>query len=166
MPSKPRQNFAYEISAGAILFQGNGERLYLLLHYGEDKGRSKRLDDDAANQEYWGFPKGHVDREKKESLEHTALREIEEETGLKPAEIELVPGFKKKIHYFFRRGETLVSKDAVYFLARAKKTDVRISWEHVGFAWLPFSEAVERIKYKGDREILIAANNYLTESDG
>lgn len=150
MPVKRAKNFKYEISAGAVIFYGtpNG-RVYLLLHY-------------ESEEDYWGFPKGHVDRENKESIEAAARRELEEETGLTSEDVEFVSEFKEKIHYFFRRGDTLVSKDAVYFLARAKKQEVKISWEHLGFEWLPYSEAAGKLKHKGDQEILKKAEAFLT----
>ena len=148
MPVKRAKNFKYEISAGAMIFRENGDRKYLLLHYESEEA-------------YWGFPKGHVERDKKESLEAAALREIREETGLEEKDLEIEPGFKEKIHYFFRKGDTLISKDAVYFLARAKKPEVKLSWEHIGFDWLSFKEALELIKHKNHRELLEKAENYL-----
>lgn len=152
MPVKRAKNFKYEISAGAIIFiEESGGRKYLLLHY-----------ESGSEKDYWGFPKGRVEREKKESLEVAALRELEEETGLKPEDAELIPAFKEKVHYFFRRGDTLISKDSVYFIARAKKPDIKISWEHVGFEWLPYEKALERIKHKNHRELLEKAEKFLS----
>ena len=54
-----------------------------------------------------------------------------------------------------------MSKDAAYFLARAKKTDIKISWEHVGFEWMPFEEALKRLKHKNHQQLLEKTESYL-----
>ena len=61
--------------------QGRGIR-YLLLHHGG---------------EYWNFPKGRQEGEETE-LE-SALRELEEETGIK--KIKIMDGFKDDFNYDF-----------------------------------------------------------------
>ena len=58
---------SFEISAGLVIFRREqGSIEYLLLQYDE---------------KYWGFAKGRV--EKGESFSETAMRELEEETGIK-----------------------------------------------------------------------------------
>lgn len=60
---------------------------------------------------YWCFPKGHVDRG--ENLEQTALREVEEETGIVgkvKAELSTTQytnnkGIARQIHWFLMRGK-------------------------------------------------------------
>lgn len=55
-----------EHSCGIVVFRNeNGIRCYLLLHYPSG---------------HWDFPKGHV--EEREKRHETALRELEEETGI------------------------------------------------------------------------------------
>jgi len=71
----------FEKSCGVVVFYKNENKpLFLLVQ----------------SQLYlhWGFAKGHV--EENESEIETALREVYEETGLKPTIIE---GFKKTINY-------------------------------------------------------------------
>lgn len=131
-----------EVSAGAVVFfLEGGKPLYLLLHYPSG---------------HWDFPKGNI--ELGETPEETALREIKEETGL---DVELLPGFKEEIHYVYMRGGVRVKKTVILFAAEAKSKDVRISWEHTGFAWLPFEQAVARITYKNSREVLVKAHKYI-----
>ena len=55
-----------EKSAGAIIFRKSNKGLQYLLLFGDKIG--------------WGFPKGHIDGE--ETPKATAIREIEEETGI------------------------------------------------------------------------------------
>lgn len=165
------KRFRREISAGAVIFYENRGREYLLLQY---QSRAPKLGARQAKaptgvgarqvtREYWGFPKGQVEREHKESLEDAAFREIREETGLARDELELVPGFREKIHYFFREEDTLVSKDVVYFLIRSRTKRVMLSKEHVAFDWLPYAMARGRITHKNHRELLEKVERFLNQ---
>lgn len=138
-----------EISAGIIVFRREKEKIkYLLL-----QTRFKT--------EFWGFTKGNV--EKGETPEATALREAAEETGLK--DIKIMPGFKQKINWFYRREGNLISKEAIYFLGETKTEKVIISEEHLGFAWLDFEESLNKLKFKDDKELLKKANDFLLKAE-
>ncbi len=139
----------FEKSAGVVVFRKtkNGEILYLLL-----KSTSGYLD----------FPKGNI--EKGESDEQTMRREVEEESGLK--DIVLVEGFKEKIKYFYRREGQPINKEVVYFLGETKTENVKVSWEHVGFEWMSFKEAFERVKFENAKSILKKANEFLAGGKG
>ncbi|MCI4464718.1 MAG: NUDIX domain-containing protein [Thermoproteus sp.] len=131
-----------EVSAGAVVFyDGGGEVEYLLLLYPGG---------------HWDFPKGNI--EAGETPERTALREIKEETGL---DVELVPGFKEEIEYFYYRERRRIKKRVIYFLARARSKDVKLSWEHKGYVWLPFGQALARITFENSREVLAKAHRFL-----
>jgi bis(5'-nucleosidyl)-tetraphosphatase len=135
-----------EYSAGAIIFRKEKETfLFLLLHYEEG---------------HWGAAKGHV--EKGESLEETALREIREETGL--TELRFVPGFKTENHYFYRTKGELSSKTVTFFLVEALSGEVKLSFEHVSFAWLPFSEALLKVTFKSEKEVWQSAYDFLKKT--
>jgi len=155
-----------EQSAGAVVFRiENKEPRYLLLHY-PTEARTKR--------EYWDFPKGHL--EKGETEQQAAAREVQEETGLK--DIVFIPGFKEHIQYYFRasrenkvlpkghgsyfrvEGKTIF-KTVVFFLAFTKKKEVKISFEHKGFIWLPFLQAMKKLKFANARRILTRAHRFL-----
>jgi len=141
-----------EKSAGAIIFfdQG-GKKEYLLLRYA---GSTKKAKD------YWDFPKGHI--EKGETEIETVKREIKEETGLE--DIGFISGFKTSIRYFFRKQEKVIFKIVVFYLARAKTKNVKISFEHIGFKWLPYEEALKTVTYKNAKEVLKRAFQYLKRS--
>ena len=135
-----------EKSAGAIIFRKEEDNIhYLLLHYPSGSRASK---------DYWDFPKGHIEKEEKEI--ETAGREVEEETGLK--ELEFISGFKEQIEYFFKlKGET-VFKTVVFFLAETKTKEIKISFEHIGYQWLPYKEAQEQLTFDNAKTILKKAN--------
>lgn len=140
-----------EKSAGAVVFRKeDGKIYYLLLHY--PSGISHRT-----KKDYWDFPKGHV--EKGEKLEQTAKREIEEETGLK--DIKFVEGFKETIKYFFKWEGKNVLKFVTFFLAETKEKEVKVSFEHLGYVWLPFEEAMKKLTFDNAKEVLKKANDFL-----
>jgi len=138
----------YEKSAGIIVYYGGKKNLkFLLLKY----------------PTYWGFPKGII--EEKETEEEAAIRELQEETGLKA---EIIPGFKHEQQWFYKYGGELVKKEAVFFLARTSKEEaekVKISYEHEDFAWLSFSEALEKMKIKSNKEMLRKAYEFISSRE-
>jgi 8-oxo-dGTP pyrophosphatase MutT (NUDIX family) len=138
----------YEKSAGCIVYiQEKKRRLYLLLY--------KKASDHY--KESWGFPKGWV--EKGEEDRETAIRETKEESGL--TDVQILPGFVEKIHIFYKKEGQMVSKDIIYFIAKTEQKDVKVSFEHSGYEWLPYKEAAERLTFKSDRETLQKADEYL-----
>jgi bis(5'-nucleosidyl)-tetraphosphatase len=136
----------HEKSCGAVIFRvGNGNE-YLLLHY--EAG-------------HWDFVKGHV--EKGESEEETVKREILEETGLKTNTF--LSDFRERINYFYRRRGRTVSKEVIFYLVKnVGEEKVTISGEHIGYQWLPYREALERLTYKNAKETLRKAEEYLQGS--
>lgn len=148
-----------ERSAGAVIFRkesltrtssvrGVGKSFYLLLHYPSSK---------KAKKEYWGFPKGHI--EKGETIEETAKRETREETGL--TDINFLNGFREEEKYFFVKNRRKIFKIVVFLLAETKTKEIKLSFEHIGFQWLPYKEALDKLTFKNAKEILKKAHNYL-----
>lgn len=132
-----------ERSAGAVVFRmpKKGTRLYVLL----------------LNAGRWDFPKGNM--EDGETELQTVIREVGEETGLKG--ITIVPGFRKVIEYFYRRDGKNIHKKVAYLLAETDDDKVKISFEHQGFGWFPYSEAVARASYNNTKMLLAEANRFL-----
>ena len=132
-----------ERSAGAVVFRDTPEgRLYLLLQNG---GR-------------WDFPKGGV--EKGETELETVMREVEEETGLR--EIRILPGFRKVIEYYYKRNRKNIHKQVVYLLASTSTERVRISFEHQGFGWFSYEEAVLKASYDNSKVTLSEAERFVS----
>ena len=131
-----------EKSAGIIIFNRGKETAYLLLQY---------------NAGHWDFPKGHI--ESNEAEIEAAVRETLEETGI--SGVKLSEGFKEKLGYFFTKDGSKIYKEVVCFLAESKSKEVKLSFEHIGFEWLPFREAMERVTFNSSRKILEKANIFL-----
>jgi len=131
-----------EKSAGAVVYRDGGDqRMYLLL---QNAGR-------------WDFAKGGI--EKGESELQTVIREVKEETGLQ--RIRIVPGFRKVIEYFYRREGKNIHKQVIYLLASTEEEKVKISFEHQGFGWFPYGEALERASYENSKKTLAEAERFL-----
>ncbi|MFA5854948.1 MAG: NUDIX domain-containing protein [Candidatus Gracilibacteria bacterium] len=135
----------HEKSCGIILYsEKTGVREYLLLHYPGG---------------HWDFAKGHVEK-RDGSEKDTALRELEEETGI--TSVEFDSGYRMSMYYEFNRGDAeRVKKTVVYFLGKTEENKVNISFEHQNFAWLPFAEAEKRLTYDNARSLLQSAQAYL-----
>jgi len=132
-----------EKSCGAVVFRREGRRrLYLLLHYEEG---------------HWDFPKGHV--EPGEGEADTALRETREETGI--SDLEFVFGFREQIEYFYKREGMTVHKSVLFFLGETKSAGVGLSCEHIGYEWLPYGKALERLTFKNAKDVLEKAEHFL-----
>jgi len=140
-----------EKSAGAVIFRKDtkGAILFLLLQYPSAGHRSKR--------DFWDFPKGHIEKNEKE--QETVKREILEETGLR--DIGLQKGFKEENRYFFMAEGKTIFKTVVFYLAKTKEKEIKISQEHAGFVWLPLPEALSKLTFKNAKEILKKANNFI-----
>lgn len=143
-----------EISAGAIIFEREkGSIKFLLLeHEGRSHGRP-----------YWGFPKGHI--EKNESESAAAKREIYEETALRKQAF--VKGFRLVETYFFARKVLKRKKERIFKIVIWRIAEVpawskiRTSWEHVGFGWFSEKETVKRLEFAGQKTLFQNAVSFL-----
>jgi 8-oxo-dGTP pyrophosphatase MutT (NUDIX family) len=132
-----------EKSSGAVIFLRQGDTTkYLLLNY-------------AAG--HWDFVKGNV--EPNEAEKQTVIRELREETSITDAEF--VEGFKETISYFYRRQGLTVNKEVVFFLMESHTDKVEISFEHVGYIWLDYKEAMAKLTFKNARDVLQKAHDFL-----
>lgn len=133
-----------EESAGIIIFH---DKKYLLLNYPKTT---------RAPKEYWGLVKGHV--EKGETAEEAAKREVKEETGIVAG---IIDGFMEKITYHFRFNGELIEKSVIFFVGLSETDKVVLSHEHKGFGWFEFEEAVKKLSYDNDKDVLRKAHEFL-----
>ncbi|EKD49950.1 MAG: NUDIX hydrolase [uncultured bacterium] len=138
-----------EKSCGVVLFREEkspkgAQRKYLVLHY-----PGGHLD----------FAKGHVEKGEERAEKRTALRELEEETGIK--KVEFLPNFRSEIFYtYFKKGK-LSYKQVVFFLAKTEEKEVKLSFEHKNFMWLDFKKALKTLTYDNAKNLLKEAEEYL-----
>jgi 8-oxo-dGTP pyrophosphatase MutT (NUDIX family) len=136
---------AKEKSAGAVIFLiEEGKLLFLLLHYASG---------------HWEFVKGHVEKGEEELA--TVKREAEEETGIK--DLELIDGFKEVINYFYKNKKETIFKEVSFYLAKTKTKKVVLSFEHIGYDWLNYEDALSRLTFKNAREVLKKAHDKIKE---
>ena len=91
---------------------------------------------------HWDFVKGNV--ESGESEKDTVVRELREE-----------------IEYFYRRQGTTIHKEVVFFLIQTYTEEVKISYEHIGYTWLNYQQALEKLTFKNAKNVLQKAHNML-----
>ncbi len=105
------------------------------------------------------MPKGHIEKGEKEI--ETAKREAEEETGLK--DLKFIEGFKEWIKYFFKLKRKNILKFVTFYLVETKTKEVKVSFEHLGYKWLPYEKALEKLTFKNAKEVLKKADTFLIE---
>ncbi|WP_445382753.1 NUDIX hydrolase [Robiginitalea sp. IMCC43444] len=93
----------------------------------------------------WDLPKGKIN--KKETLEECAIREVEEETGVKGLKIE---NFLRTTYHVFKRNGKFKLKEVHWY---AMKTS------YTGKLKGQKSEGIERVKWKGPKKIRKALKN-------
>lgn len=138
-------------SCGVLIVAGNPVERFLLMEHPD------RLD----------LPKGHVD--KGESETECALRELEEETAITAADIELDPQFRFTHQYsvwpkFFNREQC--EKTLVVFLGRLLREVEIVPTEHEGYRWVDWNPP-HRIQTQTIDPLLSEVEAYLrtAESD-
>lgn len=133
----------YHLSCGLVLFRKEQDQYhFLLLQYLGG---------------HWDFVKGHV--EEGETLEVTAARELEEETGI--GHVMVFPNFKEKINYTYYHERQKQNKDVVFLLGETDEKDIVLSDEHQDYIWLPFDKADEHLTFENAQRVLQAAGRYL-----
>ena len=132
-----------EKSAGAVIYRNdNGKIKYLILLYGAG---------------HWDYVKGHVEPDEEE--EETVLREAEEESGL--IDLKLVPGFKERVSYFYKKGAKTISKEVVFYLGETQTKEVKLSAEHKEYKWLELEKALKQVTYKNSSGVLKKADRFI-----
>ena len=134
-----------EKSCGIVLF--NSDEFLLIQHPAKSNG----------DRGHWDFPKGHV--EGSETELETAKRELIEETGI--VNFRLFDGFRHRIEYYFQKGNEMVPKEVIFFLAESNTKEVVLSSEHQNFVWLSRDLAYNKLTYTKAKEVLAAVKIFL-----
>jgi len=124
----------HQTSAGGIVFKNN---LWLICQHSEHKG--------------WVFPKGFVgDNNKNESMEQAALREVEEEGGIKAKIINDQP---IKTQYSYQWNNVLVKKTVFDFLMEYLSGDPKNhDWEMSEAKFVNENEVKKTLSYPSDKK--------------
>jgi len=106
----------------------------------------------------WCLPKGLVDRGEK--TEETAVREVCEETGLKG---EIKDKIGEVSYWYYIKGENARCRKTVHFYlmeylsGNTKDHDAEVD----DASWFPIDEALNKVSYKGDKQIIEKAREML-----
>ncbi len=132
------QEIVREPTSGGIIFRHGKKGVEILLIQ------------DAKDR--WTIPKGHV--EKGETARETAQREVTEETGLQKMD---VLNWLGKIHFRYRRQQSLVLMTTQIYLIRAKGDTNNLKPEEWmnGIGWYTSNEALDMIEYEDITKLLL-----------
>jgi 8-oxo-dGTP diphosphatase len=124
-------------AGGLVIDSETGTPRVLLVH-------RPRYDD-------WSFPKGKLDEG--ETVEQAAVREVEEETGLKCRILREIATLRYA--YQTRNKGPLRPKKVHYFLMEHVSGNIRVPGEEVDQAvWFDIDKALRKLSYEQDRNLL------------
>jgi 8-oxo-dGTP pyrophosphatase MutT (NUDIX family) len=138
-----------ETSAGGLVVDRTGGRPRAAINGRLDR-RGRLL---------WSLPKGHL--EAGESAEDAAVREVEEETGIRGRVVAPLG----TIDYWFVAEDRRIHKTVHHYLLEAsggELSDEDIEVDEV--AWVPLDELRERLAYAGERRLADTAAGLLADS--
>ena len=133
------------VSAGGLVFQDRPDGRWVVLI-------SRR---NAAGQLQWTLPKGGL--EAGEDLEAAAIREVEEETGLRSAICEKLG----VVDYWFvwRPDEVRYHKYVHYYLMSFEGGDTQLHDDEAeDVEWMPIAEALRRLTHTNERRLVAVAD--------
>jgi len=141
-----------EYSSGGIVFRKNLNRieiLFILDPYGK-----------------WAFPKGHI--EKGEEISVAALREVSEETGINPKDLNIVLELGETDFRFRHQGKK-IHKFLKLYLIKAKSsatTKPQVEEKIKKVKWVGINHAVNFFDYKNGQAALKKAIDFLNKNYG
>ena len=115
-----------------------------------------------ADERIWGLPKGTV--EPGETLEETAVREVQEETGIRVRI--LTPLTEIQYRFYSPRDDANVEKRVVYFLAERVGGRLKPEPGFDDVRWLTRAEALRRLHFENDRNVVRRAYEALASPTG
>jgi len=111
-------------------------------------------------QGHWGFPKGHYE-ESDGAYQQTALRELEEETGI--SDVRMVEDWQMRSEFSFTRKGESVSKQVFWFIGETDQYEITLSHEHRNYMWLEWQDAEAQLTFEKSKIILRGARDQLRE---
>ena len=139
-----------EFACGGVIFRREEAKFLFLLIY-------------SARNKVWGFPKGHI--EPGETEKETALREIQEETGL--TKLKEVDGFRVEDVYNVtsNRGASKgaeIEKHSIYFLFETQSADVVVDQKEItDYKWLKKPDTEKLLSHESAKKLLAKAAGYI-----
>jgi len=85
----------------------------------------------------WDLPKGHLDPG--ETAMQAVLRELQEETGIKPSELWTDPAFVFRQQYTVNEAKRSKLKELIVYLGWLRADREIQPTEHIGFSWFDWS---------------------------
>jgi len=152
MTAKRRARLPVEeaVSAGGVVFRRGPNGIAVVIC-----GRTR--------DGVWGLPKGTP--APGESLEEAAVREVSEETGLQVRPLQKIG----TIEYWFMKPQekVRVHKRVHHYLMEpvGGSTDQH-DWEYDRVEWVPLEEALSRLTYKNEADVVRQAALLLQEMEG
>jgi len=141
----------YEKSSGWIVYRKNGNKVEVLL--------LKWLN--SKNGEVYVIPKWHI--EEGEVAKDTAIREISEEAGLAPKDLEVIK-FITKLNYTFTawylKNNPVIDKDVYLFLVKYNWDKAPVVQKEERFVWYNWFtlEEIKKVKVMFDIHAIIWRN--------
>ena len=122
-------------SAGGIIIKQNGDGPRILVtQHSKHKG--------------WDFPKGH--REIYENEQQTALREVEEETGVKA---EIIEKAGQTQYFYYEEGQKVLKTVVFYLMKYTGEGEASTAFEVSAMKWLPIDKVEEQLTFKDTKQL-------------
>lgn len=135
-----------QVSSGGVIFRGGDKKEPEIALVAVKDGKT------------WTLPKGLVEKGEDES--ETAVREVREETGLSGRIIKRIGEIS--YWYYIKEDNAKCRKTVHFFLLEFMSGKISDhNWEVDDAQWFPIDEALNKLTYKGDREIVSKAKEML-----
>ncbi len=110
---------------------------------------------------HWGFPKGH--QEAGETDLQTALRELQEETGLTPDQIKVNAPITD--NYKFTKNNESIEKTVIYFIVQIQNKEVKLQTQEIAeYSWANLETTKSLLTYDESKIVLQKAHDEIIKN--